>query len=62
MRGSETAEEGEGEEGCIVPGRTSCGVNSLPSYLASAVVKRIYRSLLANVARKGGLSARTDKK
>lgn len=28
------------------------GANSLPSYLVGAVVKRIYRSLLANVARK----------
>lgn len=37
-----------------VPGRTSGGASSLPPYLAGAVVKRIYRSLLANVARKGG--------
>jgi len=45
-----------------VPGCTSCSANSLPSYLASAVVKRIYRSLLANVARKKDLPGRSDKK
>jgi len=51
-----------GEEGRMyrVSECTSCSANLLPSYLANAVVKRIYRSLLANIARKK--PERTDKK
>lgn len=60
--GNGTEVRGEGGRMHRVPGCTSCSANSLPSYLASAVVNWIYRSLLANVARKGGLPERTDKK
>lgn len=55
-------ERREGGRMHCVPGCTSRNANSLPSYLTSAVVKRIYRSLLANVAGKKGLPGRIDKK